>query len=89
MRVRSGTKPRVFGLHAATSEQDRSCWYLTLGGCPVAVSPNDQGRFHYHCEGCGARRNQIQERALALSEADEHASKCRVIPDPRSKTPMT
>ena len=42
-----------------------------------------QGRLlHYRCEGCGAQQDQVRERVLALSQADEHASKCRAIPDP-------
>lgn len=77
--------PRADGPNAGTSGRDSTCWYLTLGGCPVTVSSNDQGGFDYRCEGCGAQQDQVRERVLALSQADEHASKCRAMPDPRSR----
>ena len=58
---------RADGLNAATSRQeDASCWYLTLGGCPVTVSPNDQGDFDYRCQGCGAQQNHGPEPGLAI-----------------------
>jgi len=87
MRNGSGERlPRADGLDAALSKQeDASCWYLTLGGCPVTVSPNDQGDFEYRCQGCGAQQNDVHERVLALSQADDHASKCRATRDPRAE----
>ena len=85
MRDSSGERlPKADGPNAATpGQKDVTCWYVTVGGCQVTVTPNDQEGFEIRCVGCGAQQVHAGERVLALSQADEHASRCRAIPDPR------
>ena len=68
---------------AKSRQEDSNCWYLTLGGCQVTVSADDQGGYSYRCEGCGAQQDRAGQRESALVRANEHASKCRAISNPR------
>ena len=63
--------------------QNPICWYLTLGGCTVTVSGNEQAVYTFRCEGCGTHQDQVAELVQALSQANEHASECRAVSDPR------
>jgi hypothetical protein len=42
------------------------CWYLTLGGCHVAVFATDESSFNYRCEGCNAQPYRAGGRLQAF-----------------------
>jgi hypothetical protein len=52
-------------------------WYLTLGGCHVAVFATGESSFSYRCEGCNAQPYRTGGRLQALSRANQHAAQCR------------
>jgi hypothetical protein len=70
---------------AKPRQQDSICWYVTLGGCQVTVSANDQGGYSYRCEGCNAQQDKAEGRVQTLFQANEHAAQCRAISNLRSR----
>jgi hypothetical protein len=60
-------------------------WYLTLGGCHVAVSASGSGNYSYRCTGCDVQSVQAEGRLQALSHASQHAAQCRAMSNPRSR----
>ena len=70
---------------AQSKQDDPICWYLTVVGHQVTVSLNGQGAYRYHCEGCNVQEDRRSERAQVLSEANEHASRCRAMSSRRAK----
>ena len=47
------------------------------------MSGNEQAVYTFRCEGCGTHQDQVAELVQALSQANEHASECRAVSDPR------
>lgn len=86
MNIESGGGFPAQRPNLAQSKQDNPiCWYLTVVGYQVTVFLNGQGDYRYHCEGCNVQEDRPSERAQVLSDANEHASKCRAMSSRRAK----